>query len=214
MALMPKIHFSSAPNNLALHTGDDPVHVHSNRIELRSELHMDAIQFMEQSHGDVVRIVEEHSESDLPADALITAKRGLGLAVLVADCIPLLLSSPTCVAAVHVGRIGMTNGIVDKTIDIMEGLGAQGINAWIGPSICGNCYEVSPEMYEEVTTFFPGSATSSEKHSLDLPRGTVEILRERGIDTHALGLCTLENSKFFSHRRDKTIGRQAGIVSL
>ena len=108
----------------------------------------------------------------------------------------------------------MTNGIIDKTLDIMEGLGATGIFAWIGPSICGGCYEVSPEMYEEVTTFFPASATSTAQHSLDLPRGAIGILRERGIDTHALGICTLENSQFFSYRRDKTIGRQAGVISL
>ena len=211
---MPKIHFTSAPNNLALHTGDDPVMVQSHRKSLQEELHLDALQFMEQSHSDKVRIVEEFSQEDYPADALISKTPGLGLAVLVADCIPLLLSSPTTVAAVHVGRVGMTNGIVDKTIDIMEGLGASGIIAWIGPSICGDCYEVSPQMYDEVTTFFPGSATSPEKHSLDLPRGTIAILRERGIDTHALGLCTLENSQFFSHRRDATIGRQAGVISL
>jgi copper oxidase (laccase) domain-containing protein len=108
----------------------------------------------------------------------------------------------------------MTNGIVDKTIDIMEGLGAKGIIAWIGPAICGSCYEVSPEIYEEVTTFFPASATTVQQHSLDLPRGTIALLRERGVDTHALGLCTLENPQFFSYRRDKTIGRQAGVISL
>jgi len=211
---MPKIHFTSAPSNLALHTGDDPEKVLKNRLALRDELQLSALQFMHQSHSEVVRVVDQVSESDYEADALITTQTGLGLAVLVADCIPLLLSSTTCVAAVHVGRIGMTNGIVDKTINIMQGLGATGIIAWIGPSICGECYEVSPEMYDEVTTFYPASATSLEKHSLDLPRGTISILRDRGIDTHALGLCTLENTKFFSHRRDKTIGRQAGVIAL
>lgn len=159
-------------------------------------------------------MVNAASEIDPDADALVTQQPGLGLAVLVADCIPLLLSSPTCVAAVHVGRVGMTNGIIDKTLDVMEGLGATGIFAWLGPSICGNCYEVSPEMYDEVTTFFPGSVTSVEQHSLDLPRGTIALLRERGIETHALGLCTLESSQFFSYRRDKAIGRQAGVISL
>jgi len=158
--------------------------------------------------------VNSYSVEDIAADALVTTNQDIGLAVLVADCIPLLLSSTTAVAAVHVGRIGMTNGIIDKTLDAMEGLGASGIFAWIGPSICGQCYEVSQEMYDEVTTFFPGSATSVETHSLDLPRGVIEILRERGIDTHALGICTLENSRFFSHRRDKSIGRQAGVISL
>lgn len=175
---------------------------------------MPAIQFMAQTHSNTVKIVNSYSIEDIAADALVTSNPDIGLAVLVADCIPLLLSSTTAVAAVHVGRIGMTNGIIDKTLDAMEGLGASGIFAWIGPSICGKCYEVSPEMYDEVTTFFPGSATSVETHSLDLPRGVIEILRERGIDTHALGICTLENSRFFSHRRDKTIGRQSGVISL
>jgi YfiH family protein len=211
---MPKIHFTSAPDNLALHTGDDPQLVMGNRDHLRQQLHVEALQFMDQSHSDVVRVVNSLSDRDIPADALVTQEPGLGLAVLVADCIPLLLSSPTCVAAVHVGRVGMTNGIVDKTLDIMEGLGAKGIFAWIGPSICGKCYEVSPEMYEEVTTFFPAAATSPEAHTLDLPRGTIEILREREIETHALGLCTFEDSHFFSYRRDKSIGRQAGVISL
>jgi YfiH family protein len=211
---MPKIHFTSAPHNLALHTGEDPITVHANRSSLSRDLQIPTIQFMHQTHSDVVLTVNSASEIDLEADALVTQQPGLGLAVLVADCIPLLLSSPTCVAAVHVGRVGMTNGIIDKTLDLMEGLGARGIFAWIGPSICGNCYEVSPEMYDEVTTFFPGSATSATQHALDLPRGTIQILRERGIDTHALGLCTRENSQFFSYRRDKSTGRQAGVISL
>ena len=126
---MPKIHFTSAPSNLALHTGDNAESVARNRVALKEELHLDNLQFMSQSHSDQVRVVDEFSSVDLPSDALITQRPGLGLAVLVADCIPLLLSSTTCVAAVHVGRIGMTNGIVDKTIDIMEGLGATGIIA-------------------------------------------------------------------------------------
>ncbi len=211
---MPKIHFTSAPNNLALHTGDSESGVRENRGALTRELQLPAIQFMAQSHSNIVKIVNSYSDEDVKADALVTTNPDIGLAVLVADCIPLLLSSTTSVAAVHVGRIGMTNGIIDKTLDVMEGLGATGIFAWIGPSICGECYEVSQDMYEEVTTFFPASATSPEKHSLDLPRGAIEILRERGIDTHALGICTLENSRFFSHRRDKSIGRQAGVISL
>jgi hypothetical protein len=211
---MPKIHFTSAPDNLALHTGDIESVVRENRADLAQELQMPAIQFMAQTHSNTVKIVNSYSAQDIAADALVTTNQDIGLAVLVADCIPLLLSSTTAVAAVHVGRVGMTNGIIDKTLDAMEGLGATGIFAWIGPSICGQCYEVSSEMYEEVTTFFPGSATSVEKHSLDLPRGVIAILRERGIDTHALGICTLENSRFFSHRRDKSIGRQAGVISL
>ena len=211
---MSKIHFTSAPNNLALHTGDDPLRVAMNRSALKDQLELDSLQFMEQSHSDVVRIVDSYTEIDIAADALVTQIPNIGLAILVADCIPLLLSSPTCVAAVHVGRVGMTNGIIDKTVNAMESLGAKGISAWIGPSICGACYEVSPSMYEEVTAFFPAAATSAHAHSLDLSRGTIEILRERGIDTQALRICTLEDSRYFSYRRDKTIGRQAGVISL
>jgi YfiH family protein len=211
---MSKVHFTSAPDNLALHTGDDRVRVVMNRSTLKDQLELESLQFMEQSHSDVLRIVDSYTQIDIAADALVTARPNIGLAVLVADCIPLLLSSATCVAAVHVGRVGMTNGIIDKTVNAMEGLGAKEISAWIGPSICGACYEVSPSMYDEVTTFFPAAATSDQAHTLDLPRGTIEILRLRGIDTQALGICTLEDSHYFSYRRDKTIGRQAGVISL
>ena len=117
---MPNIHFTSAPNNLALHTGDDRDRVLRNREDLQRDLHLDSLQFMNQTHSNTVVMVNAASEIDPDADALVTQQPGLGLAVLVADCIPLLLSSPTCVAAVHVGRVGMTNGIIDKTLDVME----------------------------------------------------------------------------------------------
>ncbi len=211
---MPNIHFTSAPDNLALHTGDDPDTVLANRENLRTQLNIENIQFMNQSHSNQVSTVSTYQFSEIDSDALITTTPGLGLAVLVADCVPLLLSAPHCVAAVHVGRVGMTNGIITKVLDQMAGLGAKGIFAWLGPSICGKCYEVSPEMYDEVSTLFPGSATSPEKRSLDLPRGIISILAERDIDTHALGICTLENDRFFSYRRDKSKGRQAGVISL
>ncbi len=211
---MSKFHFTTAPNNLALHTGDEVESVRLNRLALSAQLQCDNIQFMNQSHGDGVKVVSEYSDVDPDADALITQTPGIALAVLVADCIPLLLSSATCVAAVHVGRMGMTNGIIEKTVEIMEELGATGISAQIGPSICGECYEVSPQMYDEVTAVFPESATSEISHCLDLTRGTLAILRELGVDAQSLGLCTLENEKYFSYRRDKSIGRQAGVITL
>jgi YfiH family protein len=208
------IHFTTAPNSLALHTGDNPEIVKINRKTLAREIGIVNIQFMHQTHSDHVAIVESYSDVDLEADALVTSVAGVAVAVLAADCIPLLLSSDECVAAVHVGRRGVVNGIVDKALDAMESLGAREISATIGPSICGICYQVSPQMYQEVIRDFPKCATSDEKHCLDLPAGVKAMLQSRNVSMNLVGACTLEDSRYFSYRRDATSGRQAGVIWL
>ena len=102
--------------NLATHVEDDLAAVLENRERLSQELGI-PLQFMNQVHGSVLVRVNS-SESDPSADALITTTPGLGLAVLVADCIPLLMwdSQNTVVAAVHVGRRGAINGLVRKVV--------------------------------------------------------------------------------------------------
>ena len=84
---MPNIHFTSAPNNLALHTGDDRDRVLRNRIDLQRDLHLDSLQFMNQTHSNTVVMVNAANDIDPDADALVTQQPGLGLAVIVADCI-------------------------------------------------------------------------------------------------------------------------------
>jgi len=202
--------FDSA--NLGDHVGDEPASVSENRAQLESQIGM-PIVFMNQVHGDTVVLVE-NNESTPTCDALITTEHKLAVAVMVADCIPLLLKSDVAVAAVHVGRKGLMNGIARKTIDAMRDLGAEQIHSYIGPNICGGCYEVGSDIYEEVISKYPASDSSirSGKRTLDLVAGLKTDLK----DTILLDLssCVLEDKNTFSYRRDGTTGRQAGVIWL
>ena len=205
-----KAPFDSA--NLGLHVGDDTHDVAVNRVTLETQIGQ-PIVFMNQVHGDTVVLVEDNQVRPT-CDALITTHRRLAVAVLVADCIPLLLKSDVAVAAVHVGRKGLMNGIARKTIDAMRDLGAEVIHSYIGPNICGSCYEVGADIFNEVVSKYPSSDSSSRtgKATLDLVSGLKTDLK----DTVLLDLssCVLEDKNSFSYRRDGITGRQAGVIWL
>ena len=173
------------------------------------------IQFMNQVHGD--EVVEVKSLIDDPTcDALITTVPGIALAVMVADCIPLLLSSTGVVGAVHVGRRGLMNSVAIKAVEAMRALGASQIHAQLGASICGRCYEVPQELADEVITKHPAatSLTNNLTPALDLPRALIADLVAIGVTYEASQICTLENDEYFSYRRHNITGRNAGVVWL
>ena len=193
--------------------GDSAETVARNR-ELLSKI-TGPIQFMNQVHGD--EVVEVKSIGDDPTcDALITRAPGIALAVMVADCIPLLLSSSTVVGAVHVGRRGLMNSVAVKAVDAMRKLGADQIHAQLGPSICGRCYEVPQELADEVVAKHPAasSLTNNLTPALDLPRALIADLVASGVTYEASTICTLENDEYFSYRRHNITGRNAGVVWL
>jgi YfiH family protein len=193
--------------------GDSAETVARNR-ELLSKI-TGPIQFMNQVHGD--EVVEVKSIGDDPTcDALITRAPGIALAVMVADCIPLLLSASTVIGAVHVGRRGLMNSVAVKAVDLMRKLGADQIHAQLGPSICGRCYEVPQELADEVVAKHPAasSLTNNLTPALDLPRALIADLVASGVTYEASTICTLENDEYFSYRRHNITGRNAGVVWL
>ena len=200
--------------NLGDHVGDDPSAVAANRRSLVDQF--GPVQFMNQVHGDRIVIVEEVTDVIPEADALVSGIPGIALAVMVADCIPLILTSKEVVAAVHVGRRGLVNDIARKTIRSMEEMGAGAITAHIGPAICGTCYEVSNEVFQEVISKYPTTKSQTKKGTpaLDLIAGVRAVLSEEGLDIKSKFECTVESPDLFSYRRDGMTGRQAGIVSL
>ena len=204
--------FASA--NLGFHVGDEPDHVTANRAQLFKEF--GPVAFMTQVHGDRVAVVEDVSDVDPTADALVTGIPGITLVVQVAECIPLLLISSQSVAAVHVGRKGLVNGVTLRALEVMRAMGASDIRAVIGPAICGVCYEVSEEIFDEVTTLHPAAASRSAQgnHALDLPAALVKVLQGQKIAVEIAGGCTVESNELFSYRRDGVTGRQAGLVWL
>ena len=201
--------------NLGGHVGDSPADVLRNREVIAESL--GPVQFMNQVHGNRIAIIEGITEEPPTVDALITGIPGITLAVMVADCIPLLLTSKQAVAAVHVGRRGLVTNVALKTIEVMREMGAQDISAIVGPAICGRCYEVSADIHQEVVSNFPmaDSRTNSGSLALDLPKALNAVLQsaEISIDT-SQSACTVEDADLFSYRRDGVTGRQAGLVRL
>jgi YfiH family protein len=207
-------HGDYASWNLATHVGDDLKAVELNREKLRQQVGQIAV--MDQVHGNQVVFLEEVPEKPPIADALITSNPDIALVVMVADCIPLLLHSENLIAAVHVGRAGLMNSIALETTNRMRALGAQRIMAIIGPSICGSCYEVPQDLQDQVVSLHPKakSQTRASTPALDLPSALVAALLKDGVEITSSEICTLEDENYFSYRRNKITGRQAGVIKL
>jgi YfiH family protein len=215
---VPGILFTSIGwGNLGLRLNDTPEDVTRRRENLRKSLSLQSLVFMKQTHSNRAELVDG-SIPTIDSDAIVTSQRGVGLAVLVGDCLPILLRSAHGVAAIHAGRVGMVNGIVASTLSQLRSLGESAIDAIIGPSICADCYEVSPEMYEEVVSTVPAAATNPQVHQLNLQAGVTRQLANEGVEVLNMGICTKESADFYSHRRSLSEnlaeGRQVGVIYL
>ncbi|MGW0880849.1 peptidoglycan editing factor PgeF [Streptomyces sp. NPDC002671] len=211
--------------NLGGAVGDAPEAVRANRELAAKSLGLDAgrVVWMNQVHGADAAVVEE-PWGDRPVaevDAIVTARRGLALAVLTADCVPVLLADPVAgvVAAAHAGRPGMVKGIVPAAVRAMAELGArpERIVARTGPAVCGRCYEVPEAMRAEVATVEPAAhaVTSWGTPAVDVSAGVHAQLDRLGVCDRAQSpVCTLESGDHFSYRRDRATGRLAGYVWL
>jgi YfiH family protein len=210
--------------NLGDHVGDDPAAVTANRQRLATELGLppDQVIWMEQVHGRTATIVDGPRTEPLEAtDAVIATRPGLAVAVLVADCVPILLSDPDAgvVAAVHAGRVGARVGVLPAALAAMREAGAvlERTEVLLGPSVCGECYEVPAAMQADVSKHLPGSAsrTRSGTPGLDLRAGLWQQLAAAGVGRVGVDpRCTVEDRTLFSHRRDGRTGRLAAITWL
>ncbi|MGW4564666.1 peptidoglycan editing factor PgeF [Streptomyces sp. NPDC004561] len=211
--------------NLGGAVGDTPEAVRANRELAAKSLGVDPalVVWMNQVHGADVAVVDEPwGERPVPqVDAVVTARRGLALAVLTADCVPVLLADPVAgiAAAAHAGRPGMVKGIVPAAVRAMVELGAapDRIVARTGPAVCGRCYEVPEPMRAEVAAVEPAAhaETSWGTPAVDVSAGVHAQLDRLGVCDRAQSpVCTLESDEHFSYRRDRTTGRLAGYVWL
>lgn len=207
-------HGAFASLNLGTHVGDEISDVLRNREIVAQQF--GPTQYMNQVHGNRIALIEQVTDEVPTADALVTGIPGISLAVMVADCIPLLLQSKESIAAVHVGRRGLVNDVARATIELMREMGATQITALMGPAICGTCYEVSEDIYQEVVDLHPAAAslTSIGTFSLDLPAALRAVLKDEGVEVKDESICTVESKEHFSYRRDGVTGRQIGIISL
>jgi polyphenol oxidase len=211
--------------NLGGAVGDDPAAVRANRERAARALgrEPDRVVWMNQVHGRAVAVVDQPwGEADVPrADAVVTTTAGLTLAVLTADCVPVLLADPVAgvAGAAHAGRPGLVAGVVVSAVDAMIALGAEPgrISALLGPAVCGKCYEVPAALRSEVVAAVPEAyaETSWGTPAVDVSAGVRAQLARCGVRvTDGPAVCTLESTDHFSYRRERTTGRLASYVWL
>lgn len=213
---------SHASLNLARHVGDDPQAVEENRSRLSAQLAMPLV-FVDQVHSAEVHVLPTKGEIPVvQADALVTDRSDLALAIMVADCMPVLLSDAEAgvIGAAHAGRPGLLAGVLEATVAAMQERGAapERIEAAIGPSACGDCYEVPQEMAEDAAALLPSvrSTTRWGTPAIDLRAGAVEALGRAGVKAEAIDRdhpCTIEDPTWFSYRRSRSTGRFAGVIA-
>ncbi|MEN9760354.1 MAG: hypothetical protein RI906_180 [Pseudomonadota bacterium] len=219
--------------NLGAYCGDSAEAVAENRRRLAGRLPSPPV-WLKQVHGARVHALWDEPLSnqaagtvDEPeADAAVTNRPGLVLAVLSADCLPVLLCDhrQQVVAAAHAGWRGLAAGVLEATVTAMrERLRPDSrIMAWLGPAIGPNAFEVGEDVVRACTDgivgaahrFAPGRAPG--KWFADLPGLAVDRLRSSGVEhISASGLCTVScPDTFYSHRRDRITGRQACLIWL
>lgn len=233
-------------HNVGFHVGDDPLSVAKEREALEREVSR-PIVWMNQTHsahvehvsmtiingeaaiidttGQVLFALKDSATAHVEADGIFLDARGWehpapSLAVMTADCLPVIFSDSTgqAVAAVHAGRVGFTNGILLNTLECYArvGIAPEQVSAYIAPSICGGCYEVSAQMCAELGSEYDGLSTTTTwgTPSLDLPEAARRQLLAAGVSSVELSqVCTAENHEYHSYRRDPNSGRQATLVS-
>lgn len=210
--------------NLGGRVGDDAARVRENRALAAASLGLDpaGVVWMHQVHGcDVALVDGPFGEDAPPLDAIVTQRPSLALAVLTADCTPVLLADPVAgvAGAAHAGRPGLVAEVVPALVASMRERGAEPerIVGRTGPAVCGRCYEVPEEMREDVASVVPEAyaTTSWGTPSVDMAAGVRAQLESCGVTTlEQSSVCTMESSDHFSYRREKTTGRLASYVWL
>ena len=207
--------------NLGLRSGDAMAAALENRRQLEAALSLpSAPRWLRQVHGTDVAI--EPGVDEPQADAAVTATPGTVLAILTADCLPVVFAAKdgSEIAAAHAGWPGLSAGMLEATVAAMR-MPAAGLQAWIGPAAGPARYEVGDEVRERFLTHDARAAsafvaTRPGHWRVDLFAIARMRMVHAGIDPqhiHGGGLCTISDpQRFFSHRRDQRTGRMATLA--
>jgi polyphenol oxidase len=222
--------------NLGYLSWDLPRRVSENRKRLLSALHLESAQLalVHQVHSNQVHIIEDNAgewnETETEADAIVTGKENIALAVKVADCMPVLIADPVkhVVAAVHSGWRGTIKRVLHETIDTMHRAfccDPADLLVATGPGIRQCCFEVGPEVVTLFEKEFAGTGLTKpslgtpEKYYLDLYKALQIQLHDAGVtadNCYDLDMCTCCNTEpFFSYRAEGSAsGRMMAVIGF
>lgn len=209
--------------NLGLHVGDCANQVEHNRQSLQKLFPSQTnIQWLEQVHGNVVAEIVNVTNETIIADAMITREKNIALAIMTADCLPILLVSKQGdeIAAIHGGWRPLAANIITNTVNKMV-TATDDILVWLGPCIGKDAFEVGNEVQEafvaygnEFTQAFHKQVNG--KYLADLHQIATLQLKKLGINKiSTLSECTyFESEKYYSYRKNAATGRMATIITL
>jgi len=225
--------------NLALHVGDEPADVLANRRRVAAAIGADVADFVfcEQAHGNHVTAVSaadrgrgalRRDDAVGQTDAVVTTDPGTVLAVLVADCVPIILLDPEArvLACVHAGWRGTVAGVTGAALHAMQGLGARPgrMLAAVGPAVAADRYQVGGDVAAAADRYFGGDLTGimrpdgAGRWLFDLPAANRRVIREAGVPDRQIlgsGLVTGDDPGwFFSDREARPCGRFAAVARL
>ncbi|WDS37614.1 peptidoglycan editing factor PgeF [Pseudoxanthomonas sp.] len=213
--------------NRSAANGDVPAQVEANRAALVALAGLPSLpHWLRQVHGTGVErfdalLGQPRSLADEPqADASRTSEANVVLAILTADCLPVVFAAAdgSEVAAAHAGWRGLADGVLEATVAAMDTPAAR-LRAWLGPAAGPQAYEIGQEVFDAFTVADPGAtaaftATRPGHWRVDLYALARRRLAAVGVDdVHGGGLCTISDpQRFYSHRRDARTGRLATLV--
>jgi polyphenol oxidase len=208
--------------NLGLRSGDDAVAVERNRRALVENFALpSAPRWLRQVHGTTVAIEPGFDEPE--ADAAVTRTPGAVLAILTADCLPVVLAARErgVLAAAHAGWRGLAAGVLEATLEAMDA-SRENIVAWLGPAAGPACYEIGREVFDAFVAhdadaecaFTPTRVNHWRVDLYALAR--IRLARAGVTDVHGGGLDTISDTRFFSHRRSTSdeAGRTGRMATL
>lgn len=224
--------------NLGDHVGDNAAAVAANRALLAQALGVRPV-FLQQVHGAQVLLLDGSTEDGVVADGCVSTQHGLACTVMVADCLPVLITttSGAVVGAAHAGWRGLVEGVLDATLQkvwrqqkalsgssTIKTIAAETL-VWLGPCIGPQAFEVGSEVRSAFVAQHAPSAAWFVPHGPDkfladlagLARQRLQALGVRhiyGNDASAPWCTVSQRSSFFSHRRDRVSGRMAACIWL
>lgn len=209
--------------NVGLHVGDSQASVLDNRQQLNSVLGVEkSIQWLNQVHGNDVAIIREYSEQPITADAAITGCQNIALAVMTADCLPILLSNKSSgeIAVIHAGWRPLASGIIEKTLSKLNASNSE-VYAWLGPCISQQNFQVGGEVRdtfidldEHLADYF--LVDEQNKFLANLKGIAQYLLEKNGVNKiQALSDCTYDKKeKYYSYRRCNVSGRMCSVIVM
>ncbi|MEI8324663.1 MAG: peptidoglycan editing factor PgeF, partial [Betaproteobacteria bacterium] len=220
--------------NLGDHVGDTAAAVAANRMRLGRALGVRPV-FLQQVHGTQVALLDRSTPDGRVADGCVSAQRDLACTILVADCLPVLMTtgSGTVVAAAHAGWRGLAAGVLEATLQRLwrhagsadPGAMARDTRVWLGPCIGPQAFVVGPEVRAAFVAQQPQASQCFAPHGHGKFLADLAGLARQRLDAQGIGhihgndggtqWCSASRpSSFFSHRRDGVSGRMAACIWL